>query len=186
MNEILTTIVETFAQRGGEKYADEGVSQLQHALQCAALARQEQADSTLVVAALLHDIGHILGRRGLPENCQEDLDDRHEQVGYAFLKRNFGAAVSDPVRLHVAAKRYLCTKERSYQQRLSPTSYKSFLDQGGMMSAEELFNFEDECYFHDAVRLRVWDDTAKDPDLIVPDIQDYLAELESLVLAQTK
>ncbi len=182
MNEVIEKIVTLFERRGGEKYADEGVSQLEHALQCAYLARQQQASSTLEIAALLHDVGHLLHGSELPADCHADLDDRHEDIGYSFLRHNFGEAVSDPVRLHVAAKRYLCTKNREYQQKLSPTSYKSFLDQGGVMSDAELADFESETYFHDAVRLREWDDLAKDPELVVPAIHDYLPKMESLIL----
>lgn len=183
MHEIVSRIQQTFSQRGGEKYADEGVTQLQHALQCAALARQEQASSAQVVAALLHDIGHILGNRDLPPNTAADLDDHHERVGHAFLRNHFGEVVADPVRLHVAAKRYLCTKDPSYQTHLSPTSYKSFLDQGGLMNPEEVAAFEREPFFEQAVQLRRWDDTGKDPVAQVPDIDAYFDDLAALLMA---
>lgn len=183
MNDIVARIQQTFAHRGNEKYADEGVTQLQHALQCAALARQEGAEPAQVVAALLHDIGHILGNRDLPADTGENLDDHHERVGYAFLKNHFGAAVADPVRLHVAAKRFLCTTDSEYQKRLSPTSYKSFLDQGGLMSEEELASFRSEPHFAQAVAVRRWDDTGKNPQADVPGIEAYLEEINTLVLS---
>ncbi|MFN5708650.1 MAG: HD domain-containing protein [Planctomycetota bacterium] len=177
---IIERIRATFAARGDEKYADEGVTQLQHALQCAELARREAADSQLVVAALLHDIGHILGASDLPHSCNQNLDDHHEDRGYAFLHQHFGDAVADPVRLHVAAKRYLCTVDPSYAERLSPTSYKSFLDQGGMMSPEEVEDFRREPHFEAAVRLRKWDDTGKNPAGQEVVIEDFLDELASV------
>ncbi len=183
MNEIVERIRQTFSQRGDEKYADEGVTQLQHALQCAALARQEQAGAAQIVAALLHDIGHILGNRDLPPNTAVDLDDHHERVGYAFLRNHFGDAVADPVRLHVAAKRYLCTSDADYHTKLSPTSYKSFLDQGGLMNSEELAEFKREPFFEQAIQLRHWDDTGKDPNAAVPAIDAYLDELSKLLIS---
>jgi phosphonate degradation associated HDIG domain protein len=177
---IVERIRATFAARGDEKYADEGVTQLQHALQCAELARQEAAGSQLIVAALLHDIGHILGEADLPHSCNQNLDDHHEERGYAFLQQHFGDAVADPVRLHVAAKRFLCTVDPSYAEKLSPTSYKSFLDQGGLMTPEEVEDFRREPHFEAAVRLRKWDDTGKNPAGQNVAFDDFLSEVASI------
>ncbi len=162
MNAVVSKILSVFDQRGHEKYADEPVTQLEHALQCADLAsRSPEASDTLIVSALLHDIGHILGQQDLPQEIDLNLDDRHEEIGHAFLRQHFVAAVSEPVRLHVAAKRYLCTVDPEYRKKLSPTSFKSFLDQGGEMSNAERKTFEAEPFFGDAVLLRQWDDGAK-------------------------
>ena len=177
---IVERIRATFAARGDEKYADEGVTQLQHALQCAELARQDAAGSQLIVAALLHDIGHILGEADLPDSCNQNLDDHHEERGYTFLQQHFGDAVADPVRLHVAAKRFLCTVDPSYAERLSPTSYKSFLDQGGLMSPEVVEDFRREPHFEAAVRLRKWDDTGKNPAGQKSAFDDFLSEVASI------
>jgi phosphonate degradation associated HDIG domain protein len=184
LSSVIQKIRATFASRGDEKYADEGVTQLQHALQCAKLARLEAANVQLVVAALLHDIGHILGESDLPSNCKQNLDDHHEERGYAFLLQHFGDAVADPVRLHVAAKRYLCTIDSQYAQRLSPTSHKSFLDQGGLMSPEEVEDFRSEPHFEAAVRLRKWDDTAKDPADRGAGLDDFLGELVRVCISK--
>lgn len=185
MDEIVGRIIETFDNRGNEKYGKEGVTQLEHAVQCAQLAVKEGAADSLVTAALLHDIGHILSQKELPTSLDENFDDLHEKIGYAFLKDNFGDAVADPVRLHVAAKRYLCTKDESYQQKLSPTSYKSFLDQGGMMSVEEVNEFEREKFYEDSLKLRRWDDIGKDPTAPQQDIREYLPQIKNSLAAHS-
>jgi len=163
MNDIVDRILETFAARGDLAYGSEAVTQRQHALQSATLAIDEGAGGPLVVAALLHDIGHILDTTELPPDDAGNLDDAHEDRAAAWLARHFGPAVADPVRLHVAAKRYLCTIDPTYAGKLSPTSHKSYLDQGGPMTADERAAFEAEPYFKEAIRLRRFDDQAKDP-----------------------
>ncbi len=181
MEFILNKIVEVFNCRGGEKYADEHVTQLQHALQCAEFAAKEDGSETMVAAALLHDIGHIVGKQDLPASCDQDLNDDHEALGYEFLYVHFGDEVAEPVRLHVAAKRYLCTTEPRYIDTLSPTSHKSYLDQGGEMSDEELREFESNEFFEAAVRLRKWDDAAKDPENIDLEIEQFLPQCRSVL-----
>ena len=180
MNAVVSKILSVFENRGSEKYADEEVTQLEHALQCACLASGSATTSdSLVAAALLHDIGHILGHSDLPSEINSDLDDRHEQIGYAFLRQHFIDAVSEPVRLHVAAKRYLCTVDPDYRRKLSPTSLKSFQDQGGEMSAGELDEFEAEEFFEAALCLRRWDDSAKQLESPEVRAEDFLPQIES-------
>ena len=179
MNHVVSTIFDAFDRRGSARYGEEAVSQLQHALQSGQLAIQADADDRLVTATLLHDIGHIVGDDAIPENCNSNLDDKHESKGYQFLHEHFGNAVADPVRLHVVAKRYLCTKNPNYQKELSPTSLKSFFDQGGPMSAEEMATFEAEPHFREAIRLRHWDDTAKDPSEVTPQLTQFARYLEA-------
>jgi phosphonate degradation associated HDIG domain protein len=176
---VVQRIIDVFRERGSESYGAEAVTQLEHAIQAALLAEQNDAPASLVVAALLHDIGHILGDLPLPASEEENYDDQHESRAYAWLKEHFGAAVADPVRLHVAAKRYLCTVDPGYADYLSPTSLKSFHDQGGVMSPEELKQFESEAFFEDAVRLRRWDDEAKRSDMQLPSMESFEALLES-------
>ncbi len=181
MNPVTKSICDTFSARGDDAYGREAVTQRQHALQSATLAANETADDQLTVAALLHDIGHIMSHRELPHTTSENLDDGHEAKAYPWLLEHFGPRVADPVRLHVAAKRYLCTIDGGYRDTLSPTSLKSFEDQGGVMSAAERAAFEAEPHFAEAIRLRKWDDRAKDPQLETEPIEAFLPVMERAI-----
>ena len=99
--------------------------------------------------------------------------------GYRWLLRHFGKPVADPVRLHVLAKRFLCTTDPNYEKRLSPTSHKSFLDQGGCMDKAELEAFKSEEYWREAIQLREWDDVAKDALRKTPPIEQFASHLEA-------
>ena len=135
----------------------------------------------MITAALLHDVGHLL--HGLPEHiAQQGIDGQHERGGAAWLKAYFGPAVVDPVRLHVAAKRYLCAVEPEYYTRLSASSQLSLRLQGGAFSPDEVHSFELEPWFRSAVAVRRWDDTAKVPRLVVPGLEHYRAYLETSLL----
>lgn len=172
-------ILELFAKRGDSQYGHEAVTQREHALQCGFLAEQSGASASLIVAALLHDIGHLLHE--LPDDAPDQgIDDKHENSGYAFLNRHFDPRVSEPVRLHVAAKRYLCTVDENYENQLSEPSRISLALQGGTMSAEELENFRDQPYWEEAVRLRHWDDLAKVTDLPTPGIDHFRQYIDQL------
>lgn len=176
---IVDTIMELFAKRGAAAYHGEAVSQAEHALQAADLAEREAAPTYLVIAALLHDIGHLLD--GQDEDlANRGVDGRHEEAGCALLARHFGPEVTEPIRLHVAAKRYLCTVSPSYRDGLSPASRLSLELQGGVMSADERAEFENNPAFRDALRLRHWDDTAKVPGLEVPGLDHYRKRLSGL------
>ncbi len=165
-------VFELFDRRGREAYFGESVSILEHSLQAAWFAKQAGAGPQLVVAALLHDVGHLL--HGLPEDiAAKNVDGRHEVVGEAWLRSRFGRAVSEPVRLHVDAKRYLCAVEPAYLQALSPSSLQSLKLQGGPFSPDLARDFEQNPHFKNAVALRRWDDEAKVVDLSVPDIRSY-------------
>ncbi len=181
MHAIVEQVVYAFQQRGSAKYGEECVTQLQHALQSAQLAKESGASDQLIAAALMHDIGHILDDDVIPTKCDENLDDKHESIGYRFLHEHFGDVVADPVRLHVLAKRYLCTTDPQYESRLSPTSRKSYYDQGGRLTSAELEAFESEPFYPEALMLRQWDDTAKDPTSSVSDISAFVPCLESAV-----
>ena len=168
MNPTIREIEMLLAEHGAETYG-EGVTQLEHALQAAALAAAEGADDLLVTAALLHDVGHFL----------QEPDDafgyhRHDRSGGDWLAQRFPPAVSDPVRLHVAAKRYLCATEPGYFERLSAASVHSLGRQGGPMSPAEAAAFAASPFAMDAVRLRRWDDGGKVDDLAVADLDHYL------------
>jgi phosphonate degradation associated HDIG domain protein len=157
-----------FAKRGHEGYG-EGVSQLEHALQCAVFAQRGGASEPLIVATLLHDIGHML--HDLPEDiADQGIDTEHESLGSAWLSQHFGPVVSEPVRLHVAAKRYLSASEAGYFDVLSEASKLSLRLQGGPMTAEEQGKFRAEPFFADAVALRRYDDEGKVLGMATPDL----------------
>jgi phosphonate degradation associated HDIG domain protein len=174
---IVEEILDLFARRGASAYHGEAVSQAEHALQAADLAEQEGAPDRLVVAALLHDVGHLL--EGQDEDLAErGIDGRHEEAGGAWLARHFGPEVTAPIRLHVAAKRYLCAVDPDYLEGLSPASRLSLDVQGGPMRPEERARFEANPYHRDALRLRHWDDMAKVPGLAVPGLEHHRHRLE--------
>jgi len=155
----LDQIRHAFDQRGHEGYG-EGVSLLDHAIQCAAFAERDGASPALVAAAFLHDIGHLL--HALPDNVAESgVDTEHESVGSAWLSQYFATDVTEPVRLHVAAKRYLCTAQPGYFDALSDASKLSLKLQGGPMNGAQAKDFEAQAFFADAVRLRRWDEEGK-------------------------
>jgi phosphonate degradation associated HDIG domain protein len=154
---------------GASSYGGEAITQLAHALQSAALAEADGASDALTIAALMHDVGHLLG----PETSNVDGDDRqHERLGARFLARSFGPAVSEPVRLHVEAKRYLA-RDPAYFAGLSPESKCSLEHQGGPYEDWQADGFEAHPFADDAVRLRQWDDQAKLPDANVPGLDHY-------------
>lgn len=156
----------------------EPISQREHALQAAHLAVREQAPDALIVAALLHDIGHLLT---LDESAAERGIDRvHEEQASAWLAAYFGPEVTEPIRLHVAAKRYLCAVEPNYMGTLSPASIRSLELQGGPLSRAEVLSFQEHSFHEDAVRLRRWDDEAKVPGWVVPELAQYVALLSAL------
>ena len=169
---VTDQVFDLFERRGREAYFGEEVSILEHSLQAAWLATRAGAGPHLVVAALLHDIGHLL--HGMAEDiAAHGVDGRHEVAGEAWLRSRFGPEVSEPVRLHVDAKRYLCSVEPEYLAQLSASSMQSLKLQGGAFTAEEMRDFEQNAFFRDAVALRRWDDVAKSPNLVVPGLSAY-------------
>lgn len=174
----LDDIAALFDRHGGAAYDGsrrESVTALEHALQCAQLAEWAHADDTLVAAALLHDLGHFL-----TPVAGDTEDDCHETVALPYLKGRFGAAVLEPIRLHVAAKRYLVATDDGYFAGLSPASVHSLLLQGGPMTPVEVLKFNDTPFAMDAVQLRRWDDLAKTPGQATPPLGYYLALLGNL------
>jgi phosphonate degradation associated HDIG domain protein len=172
-------ILELLAGKGTAQYGGERVSQAEHALQCAACAEREGAEASLVAAALLHDLGHLLYSKVLPEG--EERDDRHEHIAAGRLSRLFGADVTEPIRLHVDAKRWLSANEPGYFELLSPASVASLELQGGPFNAAESAAFVERPYAERAIRLRRWDDLGKVPHAPTRRIAEYGDLLRSVM-----
>jgi phosphonate degradation associated HDIG domain protein len=175
---VAQEVLAIYGARGSGAYFGEQVSMTEHGLQAAYFAQVQGAEPTLIVAALLHDVGHLL--EAVPEAIEEWTNDaHHEEVGARWLAQRFSAQVSEPVRLHVPAKRYLCATDARYAKQLSEASVHTLKLQGGPMSADESRRFESERYFREAVRVRLWDDQGKVAGLKTPPLEDYLGMLEA-------
>ena len=177
----LDELFELYASPAAQRMYDEEVTELEHALQAAALARADGAPDHLIAAALLHDIGHLVSDDNVPLDEELTEDFQHERVGARCLARWFGPEVTAPVALHVAAKRYLCAAETGYFDGLSPSSVRSLHLQGGPMSDAEIAAFERRPHHQAATMVRRWDDLAKVGGLEVVDLADYRSLLARLV-----
>lgn len=173
-------IVEILETSGAAQYGDEAVSQLQHALQCAHLAECSGAPDSLVVAALLHDVGHLIHKLG-EDAATRGIDDRHEALGRRFLARWFDEDVTAPVGMHVDAKRWLCATDPAYFDTLSPASVRSLELQGGPFTEAEAAAFIARSHAHDAVAVRRWDEQAKDPEAATPGLEHYRPRIEASI-----
>jgi gamma-butyrobetaine dioxygenase len=169
-----------FASEGAAEYLGEPVTQAAHMLQAAALAERDGAPPALIAAALLHDVGHFHGAV-TGHDLMRGTDNRHSHTGADWLAQWFGPEVTEPVRLHVAAKRYLCATEPGYAATLSPASVYTLGVQGGPMQSAELGEFTASRYAADAVRVRRWDDQAKDPQARAPGFSHYRPLLSGLI-----
>jgi phosphonate degradation associated HDIG domain protein len=177
---IVDLIADIFARRGAQAYLGERVTMAEHMLQTAALAQAEGAPDTLIAAALLHDIGHFAGAFGAYSPL-DIIDRRHELAGAAVLEGHFPAAVTQGVRLHVTAKRYLCATDPTYHAQLSQASKHTLSLQGGPMTQAEVARFRRLAFHADAVRLRLWDDTGKVPGATTPSFDAFRPVLERVV-----
>ncbi len=183
----LDDIKPLFVAKGGRMYAGEPVTQLEHALQSAHLAEQSGADTALIVAALLHDLGHMVNDQGETPTLS-GIDDRHQFVALPFLRGLFPDAVLEPIRWHVDAKRYLCARGdgnvngAQYWANLSADSQRSLELQGGIFTDAEAQHFISQPHADDAVRVRLWDDAAKIADAQTPELGHYLALAEKVAL----
>jgi len=174
---ITDELISIYGERGAAAYFGEPVSTAEHSLQTAYFAASAGAPDALIVAALLHDIGHLI--EIAPEDIAEwKTDARHELSGSRWLASRFGLDVSEPVRLHVPAKRYLCATDSDYIARLSAASVITLKLQGGPMSDAEIARFEAETYWQAAVLLRRCDDQGKVAGLRTPDFNQYRARIE--------
>jgi phosphonate degradation associated HDIG domain protein len=171
-------LLRLFKERGDGAYLGEPVSQTEHALQAAWAAERAGAGGPLVAAALLHDIGHLL--HDLPEDCAlAGVDEAHEARGAGWLSRHFGPEVAEPVRLHVAAKRFLCATDPTYASRLSEASLRSLRLQGGPFTPDEAARFRDRPHAEAAITLRRLDEQAKVPGLRTPGLEHFRPCLEA-------
>ena len=166
-------LLDIFVGRATRRYGLSEINQLQHALQAATLAESDGAPPATVLASLLHDVGHMIHHLG-EDPAGRGVDDVHEELGARWLAERFGPEVSEPVRLHVAAKRYLCAVEPDYFGKLSPDSVRSLGLQGGPMSADKVEAFRRNPLYAEAVRLRRFDEAAKDPRAKTPDFDHFL------------
>ena len=162
-----------YMEKRGQSFYDEVVTQMEHALQCAALAEQNNAAPTLITSALLHDLGHFILDEHNADKAFLATDMNHEEIGAQYLAPFFPESVITPIRLHVPAKRYLCATDASYHDGLSDASKKSLIVQGGMMSDAEREAFEQIPHFQDALTLRRWDDLAKVSGLETAKLETY-------------
>nr|WIE94261.1 HD domain-containing protein [Mesorhizobium sp. WSM4875] len=177
---IVEFIADIFERRGAESYLGEPVTMSEHMLQGAWLAEQDGAPEELVAAALLHDIGHYTSEFGT--YSPDDVEDKHhDEAGGEVLAPFFPPVIVECVRLHVAAKRYLCATDSSYFGKLSPASVHTLSLQGGPMSAEEVAEFRSNPFHQEAVRVRIWDEGGKVANMKTRAFRDYVPLLERVV-----
>ncbi|MEM6435553.1 MAG: phosphonate degradation HD-domain oxygenase [Cyanobacteria bacterium P01_A01_bin.70] len=178
MSPLMASLLQLYRDRGQTQYGGEAVSQLAHALQCATLAEQAGESAALITACLLHDIGHLIHHLG-EDAAQRGFDDRHEYRAVPVLEQLWPTAVTTPICLHVAAKRYLCAVDQTYWAALSPASQRSLELQGGVFSTAAAARFIQQPYATDAVKLRRWDDRAKSIDQTTPPLNYFINILET-------
>ena len=169
-------VAELWNHPGMSRHYGEHVSQAEHMLQAAACAVAEGADDELVIAALLHDVGHLTG----PDVHPDDRNREHAEVGAARLTDVFGESVTEPIRLHIAAKRYLVATDAAYHDQLSPASVHTLRLQGGPLDTSERDDFVGEPHHGAALRLRLWDEAAKVTGADVPPLEHYRPMIEAL------
>jgi [1-hydroxy-2-(trimethylamino)ethyl]phosphonate dioxygenase len=176
---LAADIIAIYRARGAQGYYGEPVSMTEHGLQAAHFAQASGAAPPLVLAALLHDIGHLL--ETVPELIEDwRVDAHHEQLGARWLAHAFGDEICEPVRLHVPAKRYLCATDAGYFAQLSAASVHTLKLQGGPMAAHEVAQFERERYWREAVQVRQWDDQGKVAGLVTAPLEAYAPLIDRL------
>ncbi len=177
---IVAFLGDIFTRRGGEEYLGEPVTMAQHMLQGAMIAEQNGLDEEIIVGALLHDIGHFTSEFGT--YTPEDTEDRHhEDAGAAVLAPFFPPAVTDCVKYHVAAKRYLCATKPDYAARLSQASAHTLALQGGPMSTDEVAAFRDNPNLEKIIQVRYLDEAGKRADMETPDFGHFAPMVQRIV-----
>ena len=178
MSAVVDEIAALFHEKGNQTYLGEHVSIAEHMLQTAQAADRAKASPALIAAALLHDFGHLVHAMA-DDSADRGIDTVHEEAGAEWLSSAFGPEVTEPIRLHVAAKRYLCAKYPTYLDVLSPASVHSLMLQGGPFSADEATAFAALPHAAEAVQVRQWDDKGKVAGEATPSFDDYRPLLES-------
>ena len=179
-HQIVQMIFDVYNKIGHRQYG-ESVTELEHALQTATFAMQFNSSDAVVVASLLHDYGHLQHDEG-EDVASHGVDMRHEDLGVIKLTSFFGPEILEPIRLHVAAKRYLCHKSKTYIDGLSPASLLSLEIQGGPMSDGEGAEFESNPYYKSAVELRRFDDMGKVSGMKTPTLESFYSLVLSFVV----
>ncbi len=177
---IVDFIGDIFHRRGADSYLGEDVTMSEHMLQGAQLAEKAGADDALIAAALLHDIGHYTNE--FPDDALEKgINNHHDEAGAAVLEKFFPPVITECVRQHVAAKRYLCAKDEAYFSRLSDASIHTLNLQGGPMSEAEMKELEKNPHLKEIIQVRYWDDEGKDPAVSTPPYEYYAPILQRVV-----
>ena len=177
---IVAFIGDIFERRGADSYLGEQVTMSEHMLQGAELAEKASSSDEIIAAALLHDIGHYTNE--FPEDAlAQGIDNHHDEAGAAVLSRFFPPVVTECVRCHVAAKRYLCATDEEYFGKLSEASVHTLGLQGGPMNQEEVEEFEKNPHLREIVQVRYWDDQGKVPNHVTPDFAHYAPMLQRVV-----
>jgi len=176
---------------GTSDYIGESITQVQHATQCAYMATRAKANEESIIAALLHDCGHLLGMQGNNPNVKQMMSHdnssqlgvvKHEIIGAEWLQSlGLSSTICQLVARHVDAKRYLCYSNPAYIKKLSPASQQTLIHQGGIMTGEEAKEFDTDPLKNIILRMRDWDDKAKDPDAVVPDFDTYLPMIQKYI-----
>lgn len=177
-------LVELFESGGSAEYLGESVTMKEHMLQCADLAVRNGASNELIVAALTHDIGHLLISDALFMQ-ESNIDAHHDELGANWLADRFPESVSEPVRLHVGAKRYLVSTDPTYFGRLSPASVHTFNLQGGKMSDDEILEFRSHPAHESAIQVRLWDDDGKALGSKTSDLSAFESIINAVALHRT-
>ncbi|RZS97850.1 phosphonate degradation HD-domain oxygenase [Cecembia calidifontis] len=175
--EISNKVNEVFAlyeKHGKEDYIGEPVSQIEHMCQSAQLAESEGYDKEVILASFFHDIGHLFALDKQIENMGGFGAVRHELLGADYLRaKGFSEKIARLVENHVQAKRYLTYKFPEYYSKLSEASKKTLEYQGGVMSPQEAEAFENNEYFELSLKMRTWDEMAKEENIPIPDLSKY-------------
>lgn len=167
-------IFRLYEKHGADDYIGEAISQIEHACQCAQLAEKDGNDEEVILASLFHDLGHLCSKYQAGDNMVGYGHIRHEKLGADFLrKRGFSEKIARLVENHVQAKRYLCAKKPEYYRKLSQASKETLKFQGGPMTAREVEAFENDPLFRLSIKLRAWDEAAKEESVPLPDLNVY-------------